>query len=335
LGEYGGVVLRTLTGRFRWRLVLVLFACGQILSCGGASRSSTGSAALATLALDANSLDFGSVAVGGSKSNAIELRNSSPADGPNLVITQAIASDPQFTVKAPTMPITLGVGQTASLTISFVPRSAGANNGRLSITVQGQNQPAVVNLSGIGLAVGQLGTNPAAMNIGNVAIGHSQTQTGSLTAGGADVNISTASWTGAGYALGGIHFPVTVPAGSSIAFSVTFTPQSAGTATGQVSFFSNASNSPSAVNLSATGVQAVQHSVTLSWDSTAPVAGYNIYRSTQANGSYVRLNVSLISASSYTDDAVQSGMTYYYAATSVDSNDVESEYSNVAVASIP
>jgi fibronectin type 3 domain-containing protein len=37
----------------------------------------------------------------------------------------------------------------------------------------------------------------------------------------------------------------------------------------------------------------------------------------------------------YDDSAVQSGATYTYAATSVDSNNVESAYSNVANATIP
>jgi fibronectin type 3 domain-containing protein len=76
--------------------------------------------------------------------------------------------------------------------------------------------------------------------------------------------------------------------------------------------------------------------VALSWDpSTSTVVGYNIYRGTQSGGPYSLLNSSLLSSTSYTDSAVQSGTTYYYVSTAVDSSNVESSYSNEASAAIP
>ena len=183
---------------------------------------------------------------------------------------------------------------------------------------------------------GQLGVNPTAMNFGNVAIGHSQTKSGSLTAGGKDVNISTASYDGPGYSVSGLSFPFIVPAGKSVPFTVSFAPQSSGTASGQVSFVSDGSNSPTLRSLEGVGSQPAQHSVSLSWTpSTSEVAGYNVYRKTQSGGSYVRLNTSLITVFDFSDDTVQSGTTYYYAATSVDLDSTDSPYSNIATATIP
>jgi fibronectin type 3 domain-containing protein len=76
--------------------------------------------------------------------------------------------------------------------------------------------------------------------------------------------------------------------------------------------------------------------VALSWNaSTSQVAGYNVYSSTTVNGPYNKLNSSLVSATSYTDLSVQSGYTYYYLATAVNSQGLESSYSNQATASIP
>src|SRR5215471_5012182 len=72
----------------------------------------------------------------------------------------------------------------------------------------------------------QLDISPSAMNFGTVAVGSSQNQNGSLSARGTDIHVSTASWNGQGYALSGISFPMTIPAGTSIPFKVTFTPQS-------------------------------------------------------------------------------------------------------------
>jgi fibronectin type 3 domain-containing protein len=81
----------------------------------------------------------------------------------------------------------------------------------------------------------------------------------------------------------------------------------------------------------------VAHSVDLSGTvSTSPsVMGYNVYRSTSATGPFQKLTTDLISEKFYTDTSVQSGMTYYYAVMAVDSNGVESAYSNVAQATVP
>jgi hypothetical protein len=78
------------------------------------------------------------------------------------------------------------------------------------------------------------------------------------------------------------------------------------------------------------------HWVTLSWTaSISPVVGYNAYRSTTSGGPYTKLNSSLISNTSYDDQAVQSGTTYYYVTTAVNSQGLESVYSNQAVATVP
>lgn len=183
---------------------------------------------------------------------------------------------------------------------------------------------------------GQLSVNPLSMSFGSVNVGSNQSKSGTLSAGSAPVVVSSASWNGSGYSLSGITFPTTIAAGSSIPFKVTFTPQAAGSAPGQVSFISDTQNSPVQVLLAGTGAAAANHSVDLSWgSSTSQVAGYNLYRGTQSAGPYAKLNGSLIAGLSFTDASVQSGATYYYVATSVDSNQVESGYSNVATAVIP
>ena len=80
----------------------------------------------------------------------------------------------------------------------------------------------------------------------------------------------------------------------------------------------------------------VNHYVDLRWTpTTSAVSGYNIYRGTQAGGPYSRINSSLAFTSAYTDNAVRSGLIYYYVTTSVDSSNVESDRSNETVAAIP
>jgi fibronectin type 3 domain-containing protein len=63
--------------------------------------------------------------------------------------------------------------------------------------------------------------------------------------------------------------------------------------------------------------------------------GYYVYRGTQTGGPYAKLNATPISLTTYTDSAVQAGQAYFYVATSVDSNNVESSFSNETSAIIP
>jgi hypothetical protein len=182
----------------------------------------------------------------------------------------------------------------------------------------------------------QLKAFPGNMDFGSVAVGSSKYQNGTLSAAGSSVTVSSASWDGGGFSLSGISFPVTIAAGQSVPFAVNFGPQIGGNSNGQVTFFSDAANSSAILSLSGTGTATVQHSVSLSWNpSSSQVAGYNVYRSSQFSGPFTKLNSVLDTATVFNDSSVVSGQTYYYAATSVDSNDVESTYSNVATAVIP
>jgi fibronectin type 3 domain-containing protein len=60
-----------------------------------------------------------------------------------------------------------------------------------------------------------------------------------------------------------------------------------------------------------------------------------VYRATSPTGSYSRINSVLDPSMNYSDSTVQSGQTYYYATTAVDSTGAESAYSNKVQAAIP
>jgi hypothetical protein len=78
------------------------------------------------------------------------------------------------------------------------------------------------------------------------------------------------------------------------------------------------------------------HTVTLSWKaSSSPVTGYNVYRSTSPSGNYVRINSMLVQGTTFTDQYVHSGSTYYYVTRAVDVRGRESINSNEAQATIP
>jgi len=135
--------------------------------------------------------------------------------------------------------------------------------------------------------------------------------------------------------LQGASFPVTISAGQSLSFNVAFTPQGAGINSGSLSFTSNASNTPPAESLTGTGT-VTQYSVSISWNASEGVEGYNVYRSTSASGTFLKINSTLDANTAYTDSTVVSGKTYYYEASSVNSSGKESGLSTPAVeATVP
>ena len=77
------------------------------------------------------------------------------------------------------------------------------------------------------------------------------------------------------------------------------------------------------------------HSVNLSWNAStsSDVSGYNIYRATYTDscGSFSRINDTLNTSTLYTDSEVIEGTSYCYAATTVNTRNEESGYSNIAI----
>jgi N-acetylneuraminic acid mutarotase len=69
--------------------------------------------------------------------------------------------------------------------------------------------------------------------------------------------------------------------------------------------------------------------VGLTWNANneSDLAGYNLYRR-QNGGSYAKLNSSILTNTSYTDNGLTNGETYYYVVKAVDSEGLESEASN-------
>lgn len=320
-----------------WLAAIAL--AGVFLSaCNAAKVGSTGApsapSATGTLAASSSNLSFGNVAVGSSKSMPLTLSNTG-SQSATIQVSQVSVSGSAFHASGLTPPMTLGAGQSVVVSVGFQPAAGGAASGSLSIASTASNPLLTLSLSGTGLAAGQVGVSPASMSFGNVNVGSTQSLSGSLTAGSAGVTVSSANWSGTGFSLSGLSFPVTLQAGQSVPFTVTFAPQAQGMATGSVSFLSNASNSPGTETWSGTGVQTVQHSVSLNWNpDTSTVQGYYVYRGGQNGGPYAKIS-SLLPGTTYTDTNVVSAQTYYYVVTALGTNSVESGYSNQATAIIP
>lgn len=326
--------------RLYWAPAASLFAMAcaglftLVVGCGSGSSVSSPNGQ-SRLSVSVSTVSFGSVLVGSSNTQSVTLTSSGTA---SVNLSQASISGSGFAMSGIATPMTLLVGQAATLTVKFTPQQAGNVTGSISLVSDAVNSPTLISLNGSATAATlQLSVMPTSLNFGNVAVGATGTQTATLTnTGNSSVNIAQISVSGGGFSTTGAMPPSTLTAGQTATLSIAFSPTSASNFTGTVSVDSSATNSPATVSLTGTGVQAT-HWATLSWvaSNSPQVTGYNAYRSTQSGGSYVRINTSLITATTYTDYGVQAGQTYYYVVTAVNSSNLESVYSTQSSTTIP
>src|SRR5271156_2989974 len=295
----------------------------------------SGTGTQAQIAAAPSSVVFGNVVVGNNNSQTIIISN---GGNTGLTISQATVTGTGFNTSGLSAPLTVAAGKNATFNAAFTPSSSGGVSGSVTLVSNAPNSPLTIPLGGTGVATSLLlGANPTSLNFGNVNDGTTSSLSAAFTNNGnASVTISNVSATGAGFSSSGVSAGTTLAPNQTTTLIVAFDPATPGGVTGGLTVTSNASNSPVAISLSGTGVAPA--SVALSWiASTSPdIAGYNEYRGT-TQGTYSKVNTSLVAGTAYTDAAVQSGqdITYYYVVTAVNSSGVESAQSSPASVTVP
>ena len=298
--------------------------------------SGTGAAA-GTLSANPASLGFGWVPIGAASTKTLTVTNPSHSA---LTLSQisssggALASP--FSAGGITMPLTLAAGQSYTFQVTFTPKSTGDFFGNLLLVSSSGEQLSVAE-NGVGSGAGILTVNPSSLNFGSVTVGSSQSHTITLTASSNQVVVASDSLGSAEYSISGLTLPLTLAAGQSVPVSVTFSPVSSGSANTNLAFATGTgSTNPVLTSLIGTGVAQVSHSVALSWQpSSSDVAGYNVYRGGKSAGPYAKINSSTDGSTSFADDSVQGGSSYYYEVTAVDPSGMESVPSSPVMASVP
>jgi hypothetical protein len=172
----------------------------------------------------------------------------------NITVSSASISSQYFSLSTPTLPVAVLAGQSIPVSFVFSPNAAGTFNATVSVVSNATNTPATFSLTGTGVASGLLAVNPGNEVFGSVTVGTQSTQTVTLTNNTTStVNISAASVSGTGFTMSGITPPLSLNAGQSTTFKVTFAPQAAGSASGTVTIASNAPNPTLSMALSGTG----------------------------------------------------------------------------------
>ena len=272
------------------------------------------------VSLNARSINFGNVPVGKTQTHSVTVSN--PGLG-TMTITKASIVGSGFAITGPSMPLVLAPKKTASIGVSFTPAASGTETGIISLTGSTRIRPVTtsnrrgrevpvsgasttvsttftISLSGVGTISGQLAVSPAALALGKVRIGASQTQSVTLAnSGTSTVTVKQATVTGRGFKMSGLSFPTTLSPGQKKTFSVTFTPQSAGSSTGSVAVTSDAPNP--VVSVPVSGVAVGSNTLTSSPSSISfgslPVNSTNTLSETLTNTGSSTVTVSQASVS--------------------------------------
>lgn len=312
--------------------LLLLTGLASLSGCQGVSAGGTGTqSSPGTLSSKPSSLSFGTVTVGKNQSVSETVTNTG---GSSVTISQVGISGAGYTLNGISVPATLAAGQSASFNAVFAPTSTGTANGTITLTSNASNPTLSISVSGVGTtSAGQLGVSPTSLDLGSVGVGASGTGSGNLTASGANVTVTAASTNNSEFSIGGLSLPVTVAAGQSVPFTITFSPTTAGAASATLTVASNGQPASTTAALTGTGTAASTHTVNLSWNASTSsnITGYNVYRAvyTTSCGSYLKINSVLNTGTLYTDASVMDGTSYCYAATAVNTSNQESSYSNI------
>src|SRR5690349_8111693 len=278
------------------------------------------------------SASFPSIAMGVSGSQTITLQNGGTG---TVTISTAAVTGAGFSTSGLALPTSIAPGQNSTFNVVFTPNAAGNVTGSVSLASDAPNSPLVISTSGSGLAATPLLTSSTrSLDFGSVVVGSSSSLTATLTnAGNANLTISSVVASGAGFSVSGAGANTTLTPGQTAALNVAFTPAATGSAAGSITIASTAGGL--SITLLGSGGQLSSHTVALSWDpSTSDVVGYYVYRML-ADGTYGKINSAPVVLTDYTDTNIQSGQTYTYVVTAVNADNVESDYSDPVLATIP
>jgi hypothetical protein len=232
------------------------------------------------------SLNFGSVATGAT-SPAQTVTVSNPTGSAAAV--SSIATSGDF-AQTNTCGSSIAANGSCTVNVTFSPTANGARTGSLTVNAGGVTD--TVSLSGSGVAPGPvLNANPASLAFARTAVGApAGPKTVTITnTGTSAASVSGVSVTGD---FSQTNTCSSIAVNGTCTVTVNFTPTAGGARTGTLTVASNATNTPTTVALSGTGV-----------DSSVNLAAGQPASASSSNGTYVPANLTDADASSYWESA--------------------------------
>jgi Abnormal spindle-like microcephaly-assoc'd, ASPM-SPD-2-Hydin len=207
-----------------------------LMSTANFASSST---ATRTLTVSPSNIWFGGVPIGQTRTHTVTLTNSSKV---SVSISKMIRTDKSFSSNL-NLPMTLGAGKSTQFVVTFAPTFVGHINAAFVVTSSASDSVLDVYVHGGGRQTEALVPSSSALSFAGVQVGSSQTLQETLTnSGSASIKVSAVSTKGAQFSVTGPDMPLTLASGYSMTVSVTFTPTTTKTVSGDLAVLSNSPN---------------------------------------------------------------------------------------------
>jgi hypothetical protein len=221
-------------------------------------------AAAPAIALDPDTLGFGSVTVGTTSApRTSEIRNTGTA---TLTVTAialcaAPATSAEFAFGSPALPLEIAPGASATVSVTYAPEDVGTDTGCIAVTSDDPASPIVsLDLSGTGVTapVPVIGLDPPALDFGTVAVGGSADLAVQVqNTGTADLSVTAialCAGTSAEFGWTAPALPFDVPPDGSAEIAVTYAPAGTGTDSGCLALSHDAPGQADPLELPVAGV---------------------------------------------------------------------------------
>lgn len=187
-----------------------------------------------------------------SPAQTVTLKNTGTV---NLAISSITAAG-DFGFTGCGVPLTLAPNATCVLSVTFSPQANGPLTGSISVASNGPGSPNALPLSGTGVngPTPGISVQPFSLGFGPIRVGSQATDRVSIFSNGsAPLLLSGISISGATFAQSNAC-PASLPVGAGCDITITYSPGTVGTQTGQLTIQSNGTPSTFTVNLTGTAV---------------------------------------------------------------------------------
>ena len=211
-----------------------------------------------TLSFSPSSATFQSVTVGAQKTITLTITNTGTS---SVAFSKEILYANDFSESGLILPFSLARGAHFSVTLKFLPKSAGQFAGYILLGSNATNSLVKYQMTGTGVAPsgGTLSATPSTVSFGSVPLGSSLSQAVRLkNTGTSSVTISAWSSSNSGFTLKGITTPLVLAAGAAANGTLVFMPTVTGTVAANMTITSNATDSRLTLAMSGSGIAATR-----------------------------------------------------------------------------
>jgi hypothetical protein len=189
-------------------------------------------AASEQLTCSSTALHFGTIGVGETETLLVNLTNNGAT---SVTLSEINLSNAEFNASIASLPTVLASGQSVSVSIVFTPTTTGWTSGTVAFVSNASNPTLKLVVNGTGDITPPITAAPSSLSFGAQTVGSTSTLPLVLT--------NTRKWAvslaglqtrGATFSITGPALPLSLAAGQSVTFNVSFAPQSIATDGGSI-----------------------------------------------------------------------------------------------------